>query len=87
MTHDPDCACFGCHVRSVQVAKPREKRNSIPPKGTAMNSWEKGIVRDSRNMPLLHPGSLEPIPIKRFVERRHEIEEGRRRMAQDPHPA
>ena len=83
-SHDEDCDCFKCKIKTVQVspsATPsRRKSNQKPNLGN--NSWEKGIVRDGRGMPHLNPGTLEPTPIKTYVEHRHEIEEGKRKMRQ-----
>ena len=82
--HNKDCPCLRCKLLTVQVspqATPSRRKANQKTKPDS-NSWEKGIVRDGRGMPHLNPGSLEPMPIKTYVERRHTIEEGKRRMAQ-----
>ena len=85
-SHQSDCDCFACKIKTIQVspsATPsRRKANQKPNLGN--NSWEKGIVRDGRGMPHLNPGTLEPMPIKAYVENRHKIEEAKRKMAQGP---
>lgn len=83
--HSSECDCFRCKIRTVQVspsATPsrRSKVNQKPNLGN--NSWEKGIVRDGRGMPHLNPGTLEPMPIKTYVENRHEIQEAKKKMKQ-----
>jgi hypothetical protein len=35
-------------------------------------------------MPHLSPGTIEPMPIKTYVEKRHEIEKGKRKMKNGP---
>ncbi len=53
------------------------KRSPVPPRRPS-NSWEKGVARDSRGMPLYEDG--RPISVKEYAERRHSIEEKRRRL-------
>lgn len=52
-----ECACFRCHVQSIQVAPSATptRTSSRPDPGPKLigNSWEKGVVRDARNMPYL----------------------------------
>lgn len=82
--HGEDCICFKCKIKSIQVsprATPnRRKANQKPSLGN--NSWEKGIVKDERGMPYLNPGTVEPMPIKTYVENRHKIEENKRQALQ-----
>lgn len=78
--HDKDC--FGCKVKSIQISPSATptRRNKIPPKvNRDSNAWERGIVRDSRNMPLLDK-HLEPVGTKEYVHDRHKHEEGRRKL-------
>lgn len=80
-SHPEDCACFRCKIRTIQVspkATPSRRKKTQPEKKDG-NSWEKGIVKDSRGMPYLNPGTLEPMPIKTYVENRHVIEENKRK--------
>jgi hypothetical protein len=73
--------CFHCKIKTIQVspkATPNRRRKSQPTKKSG-NSWEKGIVRDERGMPYLNPGTVEPMPIKTYVENRHVIEENKRK--------
>lgn len=78
--------CPTCKLRSVQLspaATPTKTRKFGAvgvPKGN--NSWERGIVTDARGMPILKPdGHL--IRSKEYAERRHEIEDGRRQLANE----
>lgn len=78
--------CFGCRVQTIQFSpaalpvKSPEHRQKNPPKtSTPMNSWERGIPTDSRNMPYLQGASITPHNTKSFVDNRHRITEGIRR--------
>lgn len=85
-TSDHPADCFHCKIKTIQVspqATPSRTRASQPVKKTG-NSWEKGIVRDERGMPYLNPGTVEPMPIKTFVENRRKIEENKRQALQTP---
>lgn len=64
------CECFRCHVRGVQfspAATPTRSIGRTSKPREATNSWEKGVARDSRNMPYLDSSGNE-IPIKRWGE-------------------
>lgn len=85
-THSDSCDCFTCKIKTIQVspsATPNRRKHNQPVKKDG-NSWEKGVVKDSRNMTELLPGTLEPMPIKQYVEKRRTIEEGKRKMKQTP---
>lgn len=76
--------CFHCKIKSIQFGSgttPSKRRTNQAVKKTG-NSWEKGIVKDERGMPYLNPGTVEPMPIKTFVENRHKIEENKRKALQ-----
>lgn len=79
--HGPDC--FGCKIQNVNF-DPRampSRRNRIPPKAKEpLNSWNRGVPRDSRGMPYLDPGDLSPIGQKKFSENRSQIDEARRKV-------
>lgn len=67
--------CVFCKYASIQIspaATPSKPRRIGKPR-EAKNSWEKGIVRDDRGMPLLK-GVGEPIGVKEYAENRHKIE-------------
>jgi hypothetical protein len=78
--------CFHCKIKTIQVspsATPSRTRTYQQVKKDG-NSWEKGIVRDERNMPYLNPGTLEPMPIKTYVENRHKINDAQRKAKHNP---
>lgn len=82
--HQSDCDCFRCKVKTIQISpqatpSKRRKHQTVKKDG---NSWEKGIVRDGRGMPHLNPGTVEPMPIKTYVENRQKIQEAKKKMAQ-----
>ena len=52
-----------------------------PPAGSS-NSWEKGVARDERGMPFLGGKGMQPIGVKEYAQRRHEIEDHRRMLRQ-----
>lgn len=75
--------CFGCKVQTVQMdtrAMP-SRRNNVPPKvNKDANAWNRGIVKDSRGMPLLK-ADLTEIGVKDYADNRSKYEEARRRLA------
>lgn len=75
-----DCPCFACKIKTIQVSpSATPSRTWRPQKGLKdSNSWEKGIVKDERGMPYLNPGTVEPMPIKSYVENRHKIEKAKK---------
>jgi len=57
------------------------RRNSIPPRvSEGANAWERGVATDHRGLPYLDM-SGQPIPIKKFAEKRHVYEEAIRANA------
>lgn len=54
---NPDCTCFRCHVQGIQFSPSctPTRRMGRPDPGPKLigNSWEKGVVKDARNMPYL----------------------------------
>lgn len=70
-------------IKSIQFspAATPSRRNSIPPKvNKDSNSWERGIVRDDRGMPLLDE-NLQPVGMKEYVNNKHKYEEGKKETA------
>ena len=68
-------------------ATPNRRNHKPSTVHVPMNSWEKGVAKDSRGMPLLK-ANLAPIGVKEYGQRRHEIEAQRRGMANGtPTPA
>lgn len=66
-------------------ASPAARRHGVPRDKSDSNAWERGIARDERGVPILKPGTTEPMPIKEYTQRRHEVDEGiRRNRASDP---
>lgn len=83
-SHGPDC--FGCRIKSVQVspaATPSRRNNVEPSKGN--NSWEKGILRDERGIPIRRGGKV--IGLKEAAGQRHKIEAELRALRQGHDPA
>jgi hypothetical protein len=82
----PVDGCFACKVTRIQwsPAATPSTRNTNPPKPSD-NAWEKGIVTQDRPggtvMPILDK-NLEPMPIKDLSTKRHEIQDGLRRLHQ-----
>lgn len=81
--------CRVCRFRGQIQISPQatpSRRNPKAAPATADPSWEKGIARDSRGMPLLKADGSQ-IGVKEYGERRHELEAARRRLRTDPHVA
>lgn len=76
-SHGPEC--FGCKIRSIQISPSAtpSRRNNIPP-AQGNNSWEKGILRDERGLPIRRGGKV--IPLKTAAAERHKIEADLRAM-------
>jgi len=85
-----DDTCFRCRALTQQVVTPHSFSTKTPSKARPAkpkNSWERGIARDSRGMPYLHP-DLSPVGIKEATStHRHLIEEHERRKASTAAPA
>lgn len=65
-------------IKSIQFspAATPSRRNNIPPKvNTSSNSWERGVVTDDRNMPLLDD-KLQPVGLKQYAQERTKYSEG-----------
>lgn len=81
----PVTGCMACKLNRLQWSPSchPSTRNTIPPK-TPDNAWERGIVTQDRpggtQMPILDKNNLEPMPIKDLSHRRHEVEEGLRKL-------
>lgn len=60
---DADCRCFRCHVRGIQFSPSATptRRSPKPDPGPKLigNSWEKGVIKDARNMPYLDASGKE----------------------------
>lgn len=76
----PSCS-YGCELRKKNLmvapsAMPTRMNDKPPPK--ANPAWERGIVTQKRpdgsEMPLLRPGSLEPMRVKEYGERRRDVD-------------
>lgn len=78
--------CWGCETRAkgIQYTTPEHRRNNLPP-ATPSNSWEKGVLRDERGLPILRGGKV--IPIKQAAEQRHKIEAELRALRSGRDPA
>jgi hypothetical protein len=93
--HDPvlaergECECFGCHIHGgVFLGKPSDfpTRTRVGhASASTNNSWERGIAKDDRGLPVLNAQG-DAIGLKEAGEKRHLIEETRRRRAQIERP-
>lgn len=72
MVHDGSHGdtCFGCKIKTIQIAPSAtpSRRNTIAPRAP-QNSWERGIAKDERGMPLLD-ASNEPIGLHEMASNR-----------------
>lgn len=68
-------SCFGCKVHSIQVSPSAmpSRRNSIAP-ARPMNSWERGVVRDDRGLPVRRENG-DVIGLHEYSGNRHEIDQ------------
>ena len=72
-------------MQVTPTASPASRRGGAPRDKWDSNAWERGIARDERGVPILMPGTVEPMPIKHYTEHRHEVDAGiRRNRASDP---
>lgn len=82
---EPDAECLSCRLQgTIQIhrnATPTKTKSKTPPR-TPNNSWEKGIARDDRGMPLMRDG--KPVSIKQYAENRHTIDAAVHRLENDP---
>ena len=80
--------CDHCWLSGTIQLSPKatpSKRSTAPPSvHVSRNSWEAGIATDERGMPFLGKGD-QPIGVKEYGERRHEIDQWRHRLKTDPH--
>lgn len=63
-------------MQVTPTASPAARRGGTPRDKSSSNSWERGIAHDERGVPILMPGTIEPMPIKHFTQHRHEVEAG-----------
>lgn len=77
--HGSPC-CFKCKLRTITVspAAMPSRRNTVAPRGGG-NDWERGIATNGRGMPLLDPDTGAEMSVKTFGEKRHRVDEARRR--------
>jgi hypothetical protein len=91
----PDCtAHFACSLRNKGVQlSPKATPNRTTARKHVVRpmqqpSWENGIVTDRRpdgsRMPVLAPGTLRPLGVHEQASMRHRIDEGLRRLHNDP---
>lgn len=71
--------CRTCKLATLQVSPSVRgvSRNQVAPTAGS-NSWEKGVALDHRGIPFRDFKTGNPIPLKRFTERRSKYEEGLR---------
>lgn len=86
MAHDGSHGddCFGCKIRTIQwsPAATPSRRNTIPPR-TPNNSWEKGIAKDERGMPLLNEKG-DPVGLHEMASNRGKYEARIRELKNTP---
>lgn len=87
LVHPPNCSvegCLSCKLRGTIQLSPKAipSKRSDAPSRTPNNSWEKGLARDSRGMPLIKDG--KPVTVKQYGEQRHEIDRALHRLENDP---
>lgn len=83
-SEDGKSLCFKHKLRTIQwspSATP-SRRSPVPPR-TPDNSWERGVVKDKRGMPLLDK-NLEPIGQAELANNRRQIEDGLRALKNTP---
>src|SRR5690242_6913953 len=77
--------CLACKLRGEiylsRKATPTKSPSAAEPHRPDP-AWERGIATDERGMPFLGKGGA-PIGVKEYGERRHEIDDWRRRLRQD----
>lgn len=83
-----------CGVGAVKVMVPPRLSQSVTPNRTPSaapsvhqnrNSWEKGIVKNDKGVPLLDE-NYDPIPVKKYAENRHKYEARRHELASSATP-
>lgn len=91
MTHASDeCTDRNCHEFACKLASWRGSGSLVSPAATPSrrnqlggrapsNSWERGKAESRPGMPYLD-GNLNPIPIKRYSEQRHQLTESRLKL-------
>ena len=87
-SHGPDC--FGCKIKSIQFGPsatptrrtPAGKAPAAPAESN--NSWEKGIIRDERGLPIRRGGKV--IGVKEYERDRRSIDAGIRALKQGHDP-
>lgn len=74
--------CFGCKIQTVGLdpsAVPTRRNTVAPTVSAGANSWERGIVRDERGMPLLDKDGV--IGVKQYAENRGRYEAAEKKLA------
>lgn len=84
MSHEScteDNLCFKCKIKTIQVSpSATPSRTWRPQKGPKeSNSWEKGIPRDDRGMPIIKSDGSQ-MGQKEFSEKRSQIEAAKRQL-------
>jgi hypothetical protein len=76
-----DTPCFKCKIKTIQVSpSATPSRTWRPQKGPKeVNSWEKGIPRDERGMPIIKSDG-SPMGQKEYSEKRTQIEAAKRQL-------
>lgn len=91
----PDCDHYACNLRrkGVQLSPAATPNRTSVRKPVVrpmvQPSWENGIVTEQRpdgsRMPVLAPGTLRPLGVHEQAGMRHQVDEGLKRLHNDPH--
>lgn len=71
-------------IKSINISPSATptRRNNVPPKvNPDSNAWERGVVRDSRGMPLLDEFGQE-VGLKEYAQDRKKYKEGKAKTLQ-----
>lgn len=72
-------------MQVTPTASPAARRGGAPRDRSDSNAWERGVAHDERGVPILMPGTTEPMPIKHYVTHRREVDAGiRQNRSSDP---
>ncbi len=79
--------CRICKFATIQVGQAVRPKKTVTSVGVGgwNNSWERGYATDHRGLPF-RDANLEPIPVKKYAENRHQYDARRKELATSPNP-